>query len=248
MHCHLDRYPNPRQIAEEADKAGVAIVAVTNLPSHFAAGKEPASRLKNVRLSLGLHPMLAPHSQRELELFAQLMPTTTYIGEVGLDFSKDGIGTKEKQVDTFRFVLERIAGKGKVLSLHSRKAEVEVLSCLRDHAIAGATFHWYTGTKEVLARILDAGHFLSINSAMLKSNAGRDLIAGVPPSCCLLETDGPYTRVGRFPSRPVHLHQVVEQLSRLWSLSIDATQELIGDNFRKMLQRSNEGLRDAGRA
>jgi len=244
MHCHLDRYPNPREIAEEAEKAGVAIVAITNLPSHFVAGKEPASRLKNVRLSLGLHPMLAPHSQRELDLFAQLVPTTSYIGEVGLDFSKDGIGSKERQIDTFRFVLERIAGKGKILSIHSRKAESEVLSCLRDRSVTGATFHWYTGTKEMLSKILDAGHFLSVNSAMLKSNSGKDLLAIVPPSRCLLETDGPYTRVGRVPSRPIHLHQVVEQLSDLWSLSIGATQEKIANNFRTMLQRSSDGSKN----
>jgi TatD DNase family protein len=241
MHCHLDRYPNPREIAKEAEQAGVAIVAITNLPSHFAAGKEPASRLKNVRLSLGLHPMLAPHSQRELDLFSQLEPSTSYIGEVGLDFSKDGIGTKEKQIESFRFVLERIAGKGKILSIHSRKAESEVLSCLRDDSITGATFHWYTGTKEVLSKILDAGHFLSVNSAMLKSSSGKELLAGVPPSCCLLETDGPYTKLGRLPARPVHLHQVVEQLSGLWSLSIGATQEKIAHNFRTMLQRCSEG-------
>ena len=243
MHCHLDRYPNPREIAKEAEHAGVTIVAMTNLPSHFAAGKAPASRLKNVRLSLGLHPMLAPHSQRELDLFSQLEPSTSYIGEVGLDFAKDGIGTKERQIDSFRFVLECIARKGKILSIHSRKAEAEVLSCLRDHSITGATFHWYTGTKEVLSKILDAGHFLSINCAMLNSSSGKELLAGVPPSRCLLETDGPYTRVGRGPSRPMHLHRVVEQLSDLWSLSIGATQEKIGSNFRTMLQKTSEGAR-----
>ncbi len=241
MHCHLDRYPNPREIAKEAERAGVTIVAVTNLPSHFAAGKEPASRLKNVRLSLGLHPILAPHSHLELALFSQLEPLTSYIGEVGLDFSKDSIGTKQKQIDSFRFVLERIAGKAKILSIHSRKAESEVLTCLRDHSVTGATFHWYTGTKEVLSQILDDGHFLSVNSAMLKSSSGRELLAGVPPSCCLLETDGPYTRVGRASSRPIHLHQVVEQLSNLWSLPISTTEEKIASNFRKMLQRSSGG-------
>jgi TatD DNase family protein len=240
MHCHLDRYPNPRKIADEAERAGVTIVAVTNLPSHFLLGKEPASMLKNVRLSLGLHPLLAPHSEREKSLFAQLVPSTSYIGEVGLDFSRDGEKTKEAQISSFEFVLEQITRKGKIVSIHSRRAEEAVLSRLQGHSVSAATFHWFSGTNDVLRKILDAGHLISINSAMLKSERTRTILARIPPSCCLLETDGPYTMTGTQKSRPVHVHQLVSELSGLWRMSIDEVQERLQSNFRGMMRILDE--------
>jgi len=236
MHCHLDRYPNPRKIAQEAEEAGVAIVAITNLPSHFQAGREPVSRMKNVRLSLGLHPLLAPHSDQEKSLFRDLVPSTSYIGEIGLDFSRDGMKTKEAQLTSFEFVLQQIAGKGKIISIHSRKAETDVLAHLRRYSINAATFHWFSGTQEALWKVLDAGHFLSINSAMMKSEGMRKMLAEIPPTCCLLETDGPYTTTGREKSRPVHLHYLVRELSSLWSISVDNVHDRIASNFKAMLQ------------
>ena len=236
MHCHLDRYPDPQKIAAEAEQAGVSIIAITNLPSHFLVGKQPAAMLKNVRLSLGLHPLLAPHSERERNLFVQLVPSTSYVGEVGLDFSRDGEKTKEAQISSFEFVLEQITRKGKIISIHSRRAEEEVLSRLQRHSISAATFHWFSGTDVILYKILDAGHFLSINSAMLNSERTRAMLARVPPSCCLLETDGPYTKTGTLKSRPVHVHQLVSELSGLWRMSVDKVQERIESNFREMLR------------
>jgi TatD DNase family protein len=236
MHCHLDRYPDPRKIAAEAERAGVSIIAITNLPSHFLLGKQPAAMLTNVRLSLGLHPLLAPHSEREKNLFTQLVPLTSYIGEVGLDFSRDGEKTKEAQISSFEFVLEQITRKGKIISIHSRRAEEAVLSRLQSHSISAATFHWFSGTEGILRKVLDAGHFLSINSAMLNSERTRTMLAHVPPSCCLLETDGPYTKTGRLKSRPVHIHQLVLELSGLWRMSIDLVQERIESNFKEMLR------------
>jgi TatD DNase family protein len=236
MHCHLDRYPDPRKIAGEAEQAGVTIVAVTNLPSHFLLGKEPASTLTNVRLSLGLHPLLAPHSEREKSLFAQLVPSTSYIGEVGLDFSRDGNKTKDAQIASFEFVLEQIARKGKIISIHSRRAEEAVLTRLQNYSISAAAFHWFSGTEGTLQKIVNAGHFLSINSAMLTSARTRLMLARVPPSCFLLETDGPYTTTGRQRSRPVHVHQLVSELSGFWRISIDDVHEQIASNFRTMLR------------
>ena len=236
MHCHLDRYSDPQKVADEAERAGVSIVAITNLPSHFLLGKQPSAMLKNVRLSLGLHPLLAPHSNREKTLFTQLVSSTSYIGEVGLDFSRDGKKTKDAQISSFEFVLEQVTGKGKIISIHSRRAEEAVLSRLQNHSISVATFHWFSGTDSVLRKILNEGHFLSVNSAMLNSERMRGMLARVPPSRCLLETDGPYTMTGRQKSRPVHVHQVVLELSGLWRLSPDEVQHRIEGNFREMLR------------
>jgi TatD DNase family protein len=149
-HCHLDRYPNPKLIANKAKRAGVTVIAVTNLPSHFRDGFLLASQLPNVHLSLGLHPLLAPHSDQECRLFSEMVLKTSYVGEIGLDFSRDGSSTRDAQIDSFSFVLREIRNSAKVLSIHSRRAELTVLELLAEHNVGAAIFHWFTGDISVL--------------------------------------------------------------------------------------------------
>jgi TatD DNase family protein len=237
MHCHLDRYRDPAKVASEAARAGVNIVAVTNLPSHFQQGQTPAAALKNVRLSLGLHPLLAPHSASEKALFAQLASATSYIGEVGLDFSKEGVVTKASQIESFDLVLGLIAKQGKVISIHSREAEEAVLQRLKLGRIETAVFHWFSGLESTLIQVIDTGHYLSVNGAMLASKRMRPLIARLPKSCLLLETDGPYTKTGSTPARPAHLRRVMADLATLWNCSSGDVEYELTMNFRTLLSR-----------
>lgn len=235
MHCHLDRYSNPARVAIEAAKAGVNIIAVTNLPSHFQQGRTPVSQMKNVRLSLGLHPLLAPHSKSERTLFAQLVSVTSYIGEVGLDFSRQGIATKSEQVDSFDYVLASVENRGKVISIHSRGAEDAVLQRLKLNGVETAVFHWFTGAESTLFKVVDSGHYVSVNAAMLASKRMRPLVASLPKQCILLETDGPYTKTNNKPTRPAHLPQVVVDLAALWKWSADEVEDQLTSNFRALI-------------
>lgn len=48
------------------------------------------------------------------------------MGEIGLDFSKEGLSTIEDQIYVLRKLLEKLEGKKKIISVHSRKAEKEL--------------------------------------------------------------------------------------------------------------------------
>jgi TatD DNase family protein len=235
VHCHLDRYPNPNLVAGKAKRAGVTIVAVTNLPSHFRDGLVHASRLPNVRLSLGLHPLLAPHPDFEYRLFSQLLSKTSYVGEIGLDFSKEGLATREAQIESFIFVLNQVQQTGKVLSIHSRKAEHEILDHLDERNVRAATFHWFTGDDSALKRAIESGHYLSVNPAMLRSSRGRDIVKQIPRERLLFETDGPYCRGERGPIGPWDILRVSEQVAALWGCSTERTTLEVNQNFRQML-------------
>jgi TatD DNase family protein len=96
-HCHIDLYPDPSRIAIDAESAGVLTVCVTNLPSAFEAAYPHIQRFKKVRLALGLHPLRADaHTEGELVRFKTLVGETSFIGEVGLDFSRDGVATRDR--------------------------------------------------------------------------------------------------------------------------------------------------------
>jgi TatD DNase family protein len=249
-HCHLDRYPHPDKIARDAERAGVVVIAMTNLPSHFQRGRGPVVSLRNVRLSLGLHPMLAPHSEAEMRMFAEMLPVTSFIGEVGLDFTREGLRTEEAQRRAFDFVLQQIRGKGKIVSIHSRKAEDAVLEGLQKHGIKAAIFHWFTGSSLSLRAIITDGHFLSVNSAMVRSEKGRSQIRGLPLTRVLLETDGPYCRIGSKPAQPKDVLLVVQQLAELWRIPPGEVVRRTSENFRSVLRlsESEENWGDRGSA
>lgn len=235
LHCHLDRYPDPAEIAAEALRRNVSVLAVTNLPSHFEQGLQHVRAMKNVRLALGLHPLLASRHERELPLFDNLFAQTSYIGEIGLDFTPDGLPTKENQLRVFRFVLERITRTPKLLSIHSRRAETEVLQILEEFRVKGAIFHWYSGPESVQKSAIATGHFFSVNPAMTRSQAGRRIIERIPHDQILTETDGPYCKCGSRAAVPWDVLSVEEHLSVVWGTTVKTVSDQIASNFRRLL-------------
>ena len=240
-HCHLDRIPQPERVAFEAAARGVFIVAMTNLPSHFEAGFARVRALKRVRLALGLHPLAAADHSRELEWFERRLPSTTFVGEVGLDFSRHGKATADRQLQTFRRVIELTAGKGKVVSIHSRGAERAVLEVLQEYRSGAAIFHWFTGPAVILDRVVESGHYLSVNPAMIDSPKGRTIVSRIPRNRILTETDSPHVKMQRGrPAMPWDVEHVESWLAGEWGCSIDDVRAQVWQNFT--------GLVTAGRA
>ena len=189
-HCHLDRYADPLAVAHEAERQGTFVIAVTNLPSHFAAGVPHTRALKTVRLALGLHPLAVADHEKELPLFIELLAQTSFVGEVGLDFSREGMATKEQQVRSFRTVAEHVSRAGKIVSIHSRGAESTVVAILEEFGLQTAIFHWYSGTLSTLKSAVAAGYyFLSILPWFSRPRA-RKLSDAFRGSRCLLKPMG----------------------------------------------------------
>lgn len=193
-HCHFDMMPHPEAYISAKEKAGDIVIGMTNLPSHFRMGQPHLRSFKHVRLALGLHPLLASENKNELPLFNCLLDQTSYIGEIGLDFSKEGITTKNDQVFILRKLLEKLKGKKKIVSVHSRKAEREMVDLLREYEIENVIFHWYSGPIDLITPILDMGFYFSVNEAMCISKKGKAIIERIPRDRILTETDAPYNK------------------------------------------------------
>jgi TatD DNase family protein len=230
VHCHFDMAENPIKYISENEKRKIVTIGMTNLPSHFQLGKDHVREYKYIRLALGLHPLRANDHKNEYSNFRKYINETSYIGEVGLDFSPDGFRTKEIQIKSFEFVLDCIQGEKKIISLHSRRAEKEVLEMISNRSIETAIFHWYSGSLNVLDKIINCGFFLSVNSAMLKSENGRKIIAKIPKELILTETDYPFIE-------KADINAVLEYLSRLWAISETEVERITDENFRRLLLR-----------
>jgi TatD DNase family protein len=235
-HCHIDLYEDPHRIVREMERRKVTIIAVTNLPDHFELGYAHVQGLRHIRLALGLHPLLADrHNKAQMRKFERLLRKTSFIGEVGLDRSREGMNTYKKQVDSFRFVLGAIKDQPRFVTLHSRGAESAVLQLLSEYGLTGCVFHWYSGPATLVDEIVDAGHYLSVNPAMTKSARGRKIIESVAQEHVLTETDGPYLRVGTRPAEPSDVAHVVEFLARAWNVSSKVAEKQVHSNFSRAL-------------
>lgn len=191
-HCHFDMMPQPEAYIRQREQAGDIVIGMTNKSSHFQMGQPHLQGYKHIRLALGLHPLLAAESKREVTLFKRLVDQTSYIGEIGLDFSKEGIITKDEQIAVLRELLSAIRGKKKIVSVHSRKAEKELLALLGEYEIENVIFHWYSGPIDLIPSILAQGYYFSVNEAMCESKNGRAIIEKIPRERVLTETDAPY--------------------------------------------------------
>jgi TatD DNase family protein len=236
-HCHLDRYSNPLQVAAEAANRGVFTIAVTNLPSHFRIGLSHVRNHPRIRLGLGLHPLAANEHARELDLFKESLNLTSFVGEVGLDFSQEGKDTREIQLASFRTIARLLAKAPKVVSLHSRSAESAVLDILIEFKAPIAIFHWYSGPPGLLDEAISQGHYFSVNPAMILSEKGKKTVARIPSDRLLTETDGPYVKIGREPAKPWDVKLIENHLSQIWTVQPEEVRNRIWFNFRQMLQK-----------
>lgn len=234
-HCHIDLYNEPEKILLECEKADMTVLAMTNLPSHFQMGHPHVLPFKKIRLALGMHPLYVQEHIKEFPLFVKNLPKTSYVGEVGLDFSREGYATKEMQVASFKKILRLLNGERKVLSLHSRRAEKEVLDLLIDNDIKTAIFHWYSGPLALIDGIVQQGYYFSINPDMLTSENGKKIIGRIPAEKILTETDGPFTQVNGRPVRPTDVDLVYRYLAEIWGKTRSEVEDMVAKNFRALI-------------
>lgn len=205
-HCHFDMMPRPEIYIKQREQAGDIVIGMTNLPSHFQTGQLHLKGYRYIRLALGLHPLRAFEGKTQLTLFRRLVDQTSYIGEIGLDFSKEGIATKNVQIEVIRDLLESLRGKAKIISVHSRKAERVLFDLLCEYEINNVIFHWYSGPIELIPDILSKGYFFSINEAMTESNNGRSIINMIPRNRILTESDAPFNKKSDIKKALANIH------------------------------------------
>lgn len=234
-HCHVDLYPDPAAVVAACERQRLHTVAVTNLPSHYQLGLEHVRGCEYIHLALGFHPLARVRGlPRELALFEELAPRARFIGEIGLDLSPEGWRTKAQQADVLRRVLRCVRGRACFLTLHSRRAEDQVLDLLAEFEVGPAVLHWFSGPTQALERAIECGHCFSINPAMIQSRKGCSLVERMPPETVLTETDGPYVQLDGGPVRPPQVRGVLDHLRAVWGMSWEDAEALVQRNFDRL--------------
>lgn len=236
-HCHLDLYQNPPLVAANTEGAGIFTIAVTNLPLAYEAARPHMRTFKYLKLALGMHPLLTQHhSHEQKRLFRRLFAETDFIGEVGLDFSREGVGSKDQQIESFRFVLDLLRNQNKIASLHTRRAEKMVHELLREYDVAPVIFHWYSGPINLIEKIAARGDYFSVNPAMIRSAGGQKIISCIPKERVMTETDAPFVKVNGNPALPSDVALVIQHLASQWRVSLTDVEDQLEANLRKLLR------------
>ncbi|WP_345520675.1 TatD family hydrolase [Nocardioides conyzicola] len=243
-HCHISAYSDPVAIVRAAE-SNTSIVAVTESPEEYRRLRTRLGRRDHIQIALGLHPLRShTFTPNDLARFFRLVPETTWIGEVGLDFSRQGAATKKEQLRVFDAVLTEAQPGQHPLTVHSRGAEADTVGFLAQAKLS-AVLHWYTGPIGPIDAALDAGLYFSYNIAMVRSKKFATLLRAIPRDRTLLETDGPYARAAHGPAQPHQINEVVAALARGWGISrSEATDVIIGNQRRFIANASTSPIRD----
>jgi len=235
VHCHLNEFSDLYSNIKFSEKNFIKTISMTNSPSEFQSVYSVFRKFRLVRVALGMHPLEVPFSKNEFILFSKFLSETSYIGEVGLDFSKEFRTTKNEQYSTFRFVLNSSKQQKKIISVHSRSAELAVLEELVNNKMENVIFHWYTGPLKLIDSIVKRGYYFSINPRMTLSKKGKDIISKIPPKHVLVESDRPFAMNESSSNYYEHLEMVYNYLANTWGKSIEEVDNIINENISNIL-------------
>ncbi len=202
-HCHLDF---PELIAElpeviaRAQEAGVGrMVTICTKLKNEPAVRAIAEAHAPVFYAAGTHPMsVASEPMATLEQLIEIAqhPKMVGIGETGLDYHYTAESAQAQQ-DSLRIHIAAARETGLPLIIHSRDADEDMATILRDEHAKGAytcVMHCFSSSADLGRAALDLGFYLSMSgiTAFPKSQELRDIFAAAPIERILVETDSPY--------------------------------------------------------
>ena len=241
MHCHLDLYLDPDKIADRCVEEQVYVLSVTTTPKAWLGTSKLERPNGKIRTALGLHPQLAHLRYQELDLFDSFIGSTRYVGEIGLDGSKEFKPFLEQQLLVFRHILNSAQKSGgKILSIHSRAAANLILDELEKYPFAGTPiFHWFSGSQKELKRAIDMGAWFSVGPSMIKSKKGYEISTMIPKSRLVSETDGPFGVLEGQPLMPWQADNILPHMATIWKTDIKEAKAIIHNNFRNLILEEN---------
>lgn len=228
---------DPEALVKQIETNKCYTIAVTNSPSVFFYSRSLSLGTKYLRAALGFHPELVSERYYELPKYLELINQTRYIGEIGLDKHRKSAANFNKQLDVFTKIISACRSCGdKIITIHSRKAEKEVLQIIGSNFPGKIILHWYSGPLKLIETALNNGYYFSFNLKMLKSNNGRKILQKLPIDRLLLESDAPFTLSQNQEYHSLLFQEMVFDLARLKKLSVNDIILSLNKNFKKLLK------------
>lgn len=236
-HFHFDLYKDRLDILNYIEKHQSYTIAVTNLPELFSKYRKEMcwNCYKYIRLALGYHPQLVDKFPKEIDIFCNELKYTKYVGEIGLDYCAPKNEHPLQKSIFERIICECDCLGDKVLSIHSRKAESDILAIL-DKARCKVILHWYSGNIRLLEKAVSNGFYFSINHQMINSVHGQAIIKRIPLANILLESDAPFSTGMQHSYSLDFQHQIYSFLTRIHNIAEDELSTICRHNLKRLLE------------
>jgi len=235
VHTHLD-HPKFKddldEVIQRAKKAGLKAIINNGIdPETNRFTLELAKKYDIVKASLGIYPpevleaeikqyglntKLKPFDiDEEIEFIKKNKKNIIALGEVGLDYSQET--KKQPQKELFQKFIE-LSEKTKLpLSVHSRKAESEVIEML-ESSKAKPVLHCFCGKIKLAKKAADLNYSFSIPCNIVNSQQFQRLVQEVNINQLLTETDAPYLgpikQERNEPANVIHTIKKIAEIKR----------------------------------
>jgi len=244
-HTHLDHFSETdlTPALGEIDQLGIYTLSVSmDLPS-WEKNCDIAKRSTLVTPAFGIHPWKAPDYAAHLDRLDQATRECAWFGEVGLDYyfieEKDEYPAQRA---VFEYFLAAARDQKKIVNLHTKGAEEDVLRLLEQYSIERAIVHWYSGPMDIFRKLVDRGYYFTVGVEVMRSEHIREIARAIPADRLLTETDNPGGQkwLEGYEGMPRLILDVVVALAELRGTTpvplVDTVQQnflrLVGDDAR----------------
>jgi TatD DNase family protein len=239
-HAHLDKYDDALvpPLLDELDTQRVLTIGVATDPAAYARTCALAERSPWIVPTFGIHPWSAAEYADQLEHFGASIERSPMIGEIGLDFHwVEDRALDEVQRAVFAFFLQAAHAQRKIVNLHTKGAEAEVLELLARYQVERAIVHWYSGPLDIADALAARGALFTIGVELHSSALIQELARRLPLELLLTETDNPgglEWLTGEL-GMPSHLPGVLAELARLRRMDQAELRHAIVGNFARLI-------------
>ena len=228
-HCHFDFPPFTGDEVPSIDRAARAGVDAIIVPAieaaYFERVLDLARRHDALYAALGLHPIVIEHHLDEhLDRLDAVLQTAekklVAIGEIGLDLYRENPQFERQQ--TILDAQLRLAKRHDLpVILHSRRTHDKLAMHLKriDLPRRGVV-HGFSGSLQQAQRFIELGYHIGVGGTITYPRASktRDVMARLPLSALLLETDAPDMPLNGFQGQPNRPEQAARVFTTLCEL------------------------------
>jgi len=237
-HIHLDRYEEELDAAlqQMVENRIFSIGVSMDIPS-YERTLEIGGRCELVLPAFGIHPWNASEYADRLGDVRWAVEQTPLFGEIGLDYHfVEDTSRYSAQRKVFEFFLAAAREQNKVVNLHTKGAEQDVLQLLEKHNVQRVIVHWYSGPVEVFRRLAARGVHFTFGPELLESEHIQALARECPLQHLLTETDNAGQRLPDGSVRmPLLVRDVVTALAGVRGVTVEAMVEMVEANLLRLI-------------
>ncbi len=240
VHTHIDQYNKEdlKRAIKEINENKILSIANSMDMESYIKSKKISEMCSYIVPTFGIHPWKVKDCERDLCALIPYIEETPIIGEIGLDFFWVEDKTSfESQIKVFEFFLCEAKRLNKVINIHTKGAEEEVLKLLDKYSMSRVIVHWYSGPKNVLHRMIDRGYYFTISTELFYSDIIREIATIVPVDKMFVETDGPGAEewLSGNIGMPKLVLRIMKRLGEMKKLTFEEMEKQMEDNFSTLV-------------